>query len=146
MNIEIINDNLFSISKEYIILHCISLDCEMGCGVALQIQHLFPNIKNYLKQVIKDKNIKHYPAVILYNKDGFNIFNLITKQYYHSKPSYKSIRTCLCQIAYYCEANNITKIAMPRIGCGYDKLKWDKVYSIIHDVFNNSNIEIKIFI
>lgn len=41
-----------------------------------------------------------------------------------------------------CKANNINKVAMPRIGCGLDRLEWDKVSEIIQDVFKDTNIEI----
>lgn len=34
------------------------------------------------------------------------------------------------------------KIGMPLIGCGLDRLKWDKVSEIIKDVFADTDIEI----
>ena len=40
--------------------------------------------------------------------------------------------------------NGIRKIAMPIIGCGLDGLKWDKVSTIIKNIFNNTDIEILI--
>lgn len=36
----------------------------------------------------------------------------------------------------------VIKIAMPIIGCGLDKLSWNKVSDIIKDVFMNTNMEI----
>ena len=41
-----------------------------------------------------------------------------------------------------CETENITKIAMPKIGCGLDKLKWEDVSSAIKEIFADSQIEI----
>ena len=41
-----------------------------------------------------------------------------------------------------CKANNIKKVAMPVIGCGLDKLKWDKVSKIIKNIFKDIDIEI----
>jgi O-acetyl-ADP-ribose deacetylase (regulator of RNase III) len=38
----------------------------------------------------------------------------------------------------------ITKLAMPRIGCGLDRLQWTNVYDIICEVFEDMNIEIVI--
>lgn len=40
------------------------------------------------------------------------------------------------------EARNIHKIAMPTIGCGLDRLQWDKVSEIIKEVFKDSDLEI----
>lgn len=41
-----------------------------------------------------------------------------------------------------CQKETITKIAMPVIGCGLDKLSWDKVSEAIKEVFSDSDIEI----
>ena len=36
----------------------------------------------------------------------------------------------------------IDRIAMPRIGCGLDRLKWPLVRALIKDVFRDEDIEI----
>jgi O-acetyl-ADP-ribose deacetylase (regulator of RNase III) len=41
-----------------------------------------------------------------------------------------------------CLEQGITKIGMPQIGCGLDRLKWDKVKAIIAQTFENTEIEI----
>ena len=41
-----------------------------------------------------------------------------------------------------CEELGVNKIAMPRIGCGLDKLDWWKVRDIIFDVLDDTDIEI----
>lgn len=40
------------------------------------------------------------------------------------------------------QENNIEKIAMPKIGCGLDKLNWCDVSSAIKEIFADSSIEI----
>ena len=37
-----------------------------------------------------------------------------------------------------------TKLAMPKIGCGLDKLSWSQVYDIICEVFEDMDIDIVI--
>ena len=39
---------------------------------------------------------------------------------------------------------NVTKLAMPWIGCGLDRLNKDEVYNIICEVFEDMDIEIVI--
>ena len=34
---------------------------------------------------------------------------------------------------------------MPRIGCGLDRLNWDDVKILINEVFENSEVKIKVF-
>ncbi|MNP82819.1 hypothetical protein D3C76_1815830 [compost metagenome] len=41
-----------------------------------------------------------------------------------------------------CVEQEISKLAMPQIGCGLDRLKWDKVSSIIQDTFADTDVEI----
>lgn len=43
-----------------------------------------------------------------------------------------------------CEDFAITKLAMPLIGCGLDKLVWEQVKDVIEDVFEETDIEILI--
>ena len=38
----------------------------------------------------------------------------------------------------------ITKLAMPLIGCGLDKLEWNRVKDVIEDVFDDTDVEILI--
>ena len=34
------------------------------------------------------------------------------------------------------------KIAMPKIGCGLDRLKWEDVEQMLHNVFDSRDVEI----
>lgn len=88
-----------------------------------------------------------------------NVFNLITKDKYWEKPTYDSLREALLEMKetiegkLYCNEyykviddrlvdKNINKLVMPKIGCGLDKLSWDKVESMIKEIFEDLNIEI----
>lgn len=42
-------------------------------------------------------------------------------------------------------ANNVTKLAIPKIGCGIDKLEWIKVKEILYDVFDGDVVEIVVY-
>ena len=43
------------------------------------------------------------------------------------------------------ERHNIAEIGLPRLGNGYDKLHWPTVFSLLYQIFFNSNIKIVIF-
>lgn len=70
------------------------------------------------------------------------VFNLITKERYFQKPTYRSLANALIEMRDLCCKNHIEKIAMPKIGCGLDRLKWDQVKGLIDDVFRGCDIEI----
>ena len=138
-----IKGNLFDMSKEYSLAHCISLDCALGAGIAKEFQNRYPNMVNKLRAHISQNRIKTIPIVLSY-KIGPNryIFNLVTKEKYWQKPTYDTLGPTLVQMKNYCIYNNIDKIAMPLIGCGLDRLKWNSVSQMIKDIFNDTDIEI----
>lgn len=133
--------NLFELDQKYALVHCISLDCAMGQGIAIEFDKRFKDMKNTLIKKIKSNNLKH-PITIIHNSDNFQIFNLITKEKYWYKPTYKTITECIKQMAYLCDKYQIKNLAMPKIGCGLDKLQWDKVKLIIEQEFKDLDIEI----
>lgn len=72
------------------------------------------------------------------------VFNLVTKQKYWQKPTYATLRGALVDMRNQAVDMEVKKIAMPRIGCGLDKLNWEKVMKIINDVFVDTDIDIVI--
>ena len=81
------------------------------------------------------KNIKIGDCLIVNN-----IANLITKHYVNEKPTYNNLLISLLNLKKYCENNNIKTLIMPKIGCGLDKLNWNKVKNLLYDNFNNYKI------
>ena len=74
-----------------------------------------------------------------------HIFYLVTKQKYFQKPTMKALQSSLEAMRKLCEENQIRRLAMPRIGCGLDRLSWEKVAPMIKKTFNGLNIEIEIY-
>lgn len=64
------------------------------------------------------------------------IYYLITKQNYWEKPTYEAMNACLATLRNLCLNHGTKTIAMPRIGCGLDRLKWENVRAAIQRVFN----------
>ena len=69
---------------------------------------------------------------------------MCTKEKFYQKPTYQDLGKTLLTMKTHMEKNNITKLAMPRIGCGLDKLDWSIVKNLISDVFKNYNGDISI--
>lgn len=40
---------------------------------------------------------------------------------------------------------DVGKLAMPKIGCGLDRLNWDDVSYLIQDIFKDIDIEIRVY-
>lgn len=131
--------DLFTVDGKYYLAHCISSDCAMGAGIAVQFQKKF-NLRGKLLRY-SDETRKH-PTCILVDR----VFNLITKERYWHKPTYSSLYSSLNIMRTIAETNNIEYIAMPRIGSGLDRLQWGRVREMIQDTFEDSDIEILICI
>ena len=128
-----IYDDLFNVSEEYYLAHCISADAAMGAGIAVSFIKNFPQITT----LRNDKNLQSGQCVKI-----DRVFNLITKEKYWNKPTYDSLQQSLESAKNICIENNITKLAMPTIGCGIDQLNWDLVKSIILNIFKDTDMEI----
>ena len=134
--------DLFAVPKEYYLAHCISADFGMGKGIALEFNKRF-NMKNILQTKYPDHvngwhKYRYIGKCILEGR----VLNLVTKERYFHKPTYESIENALSEMESMCRCHGIKKVAMPIIGCGLDRLQWDKVSKIIKDVFEDTDIEI----
>lgn len=133
--------DLFSVSEDYYLAHCISADFGMGKGIVVEFNKRF-DMKNKLQtkypNFINDYHHYRYGGMALI--EG-RVINLITKERYWQKPTYETLRNALnnarIRLPLDCK-----KIAMPVIGCGLDRLEWSKVSDIIKDVFSDTDIEI----
>ena len=130
---------LFTVSQGYYLAHCISADFTLGSGIA----KIFDEIYN-----MRYKLFKNYPR---YEYDNLgdvllvdNVFNLVTKEKGRDKPTYYSLEGALVSMKDMMKDLDITKLAMPLIGCGLDKLNWDMVLEIIEDTFTDMDVEILI--
>ena len=133
-----IKKDLFSVTEEYYLAHCISSDFIMGGGIAVPFNKKF-NLKEQLKQLEKtDPSILEHPTCILLGK----VFNLITKNLVYHKPTYFTMTKALKKMREICDEKRITKLAMPKIGSGIDRLEWNKVREIIKNEFSDTDIEI----
>lgn len=133
--------DLFAVPEEYYLAHCISADFGMGKGIVVEFNKRFD-----MKTILQSKypnfinDYHHYKWGGMALIEG-RVINLITKERYWHKPTYETMREAL-NIARIRLPEDCKKIAMPVIGCGLDKLQWNKVSEIIKEVFNNTDIEI----
>ena len=112
--------------------HCVSQDMRMGAGIALQFRNRF--------------GIPEFTTTI----GGFviheNNYHLVTKRHYWNKPSYTSLQRAVEAMRDDASNKGITDIHMPRIGSGLDKLEWSRVEQMLQNVFEDSGIQIHIYV
>lgn len=144
-----INKDLFSVGGDYALAHCISADFALGAGIATEFVKRY-DMKMKLK-ILRPKyvseweahpNKENYGDMIVVKCNNTNICNLITKEFYWKKPTIISLEKSLIKLKDWAIENDINRIAMPKIGCGLDKLKWEDVSKLLKKVFNDTGIEI----
>ena len=134
--------DLFSVPEEYYLAHCISADFGMGKGIVVEFNKRF-NMKQVLQTKYPDflNQWSHHKWTYQCILEG-RVFNLVTKERYFHKPTYESLYGSLLIMKRLAIQNGVTKIAMPTIGCGLDRLNWDVVKYYIRQVFSDTDIEI----
>jgi O-acetyl-ADP-ribose deacetylase (regulator of RNase III) len=152
MTLRYVTGDLFTADKDCALAHCISSDYAMGAGIA----------KAFTKMGVKDAIIKLCGTPTVYSDkrtdrwenigycipvtvNGRRIFNLVTKERYWQKPTLKTMAEALDHMKKHISFTKCTKIAMPRIGCGLDKLQWADVEQLIQKTFEGTDIEIIVY-
>jgi hypothetical protein len=138
MTITIENRDLFTVPQGYYLAHCISADFALGAGIA----KIFDEVYNMRFKLFREHDEYFYDGGDALLID--NVFNLVTKPRCYHKPTYGALREALETMKNVMEMNATTKLAMPKIGCGLDRLEWDRVFDIICEVFEDTDVEVLI--
>lgn len=132
--------DLFTVPQGYYLAHCISGDYALGAGIAKQF------VENYNMRFKLHKNFPIPDGEKFANVGQAllvdNVFNLVTKARVFHKPTYESLYDTLLDMRVQCENLDISRLAIPLLGCGLDRLNWEQVKDIIEDVFDSTDIEI----
>ena len=129
------NGDVFTAGEDFYLAHCISQDCKLGAGIAVQFNKRF-ELKYKLSRITVAN-----PDCVLVGR----IFNLVTKEKYWLKPTYETLKQSLEKMKTICLEKGIKKVAMPKIGSGLDKLNWNKVEQQIADLFKDTDLEIHLY-
>jgi len=133
----------------------------MCAGLNLQFRCKFGHVDE-----LKRQN-RHTGNVAVLEQDGRYIYNLITKERSHEKCTYTALYYALLAMREHMvrrisfkdirdhskshlnflfqREHGVTKLAIPRLGCGIDRLDWLRVRSLLDLVFAEDNVDIIAF-
>jgi O-acetyl-ADP-ribose deacetylase (regulator of RNase III) len=97
----------------------------MSAGIAVKFSNLFGG-----KDELKNQNVNIGEVAWLYRNDRY-IYYLVTKENYWNKPTYDNFRTSIRNLFILCVKHDVKSLSIPKLGCGLDKLQWDRVKQII---------------
>lgn len=137
--------NLFTVKGDVYFAHCVAGDYGLGAGIALDFAKRY-----HMKEKLNAQYPIPYDEIGSYDYGYYvgrallveNVFNLVTKKISSQKPTYESLMTCLYDLEYHCRHLGVKKLVIPRIGCGLDRLNWNKVREMIQEVFVDDDIDI----
>jgi len=117
--------------------HCVSEDFAMGAGIALEFRTRFGLVDELKAQKRQVGDV----AYIQHDGHGY-LFYLVTKSRYWEKPTYSVLQECLEQLHALCTEFGVKAIAMPRIGCGLDRLQWNVVQQLIESTMKGIDVQV----
>ncbi len=142
MNIVEKQMNLFAVSKDNYLVHCISSDFALGAGIAKEFRNR-GTARQLEMRYSKNWWIGH-GYCLMTDIPGFKgVYNLVTKERYFNKPTYFTLEEALMnlkrELGYpgVADENGAINIAMPYIGCGLDRLQWNEVKEVIYKVLGD---------
>ena len=119
------------------IFHCVSEDLRYGKGLAKQIKEKFGNMDLVAAQC------SMVGQVAVTRVGNRVIFHLVSKKFYHGKPTMASLAKCLSELKKKALIMNISCMQAPKfLSCGLDRLSWRAVLTLVKDVFQDSGIDI----
>ena len=126
--------DLFDVSDDYYLAHCVASDICMGAGIAVPM-----NARFGLRQALRDsgESLEH-PTCVLVGR----VFNLVTKAESWQKPTVPDFLASLRMMRDQCVDLGVERLAMPRLGCGLDGLRWPDVKRAIQADFFETDVDV----
>lgn len=141
MKINEIKKDLFQIDNAALV-HCISSDFAMGKGIAVRFRNM--GVKTALHNQYDANTWTGHGYCLPVYFNGLTVYNMVTKAKYFEKPTYTTFKEALTELKDKAVKDNCKNLAMPKIGCGLDRLDWTRVRKIIEEVFADCDINITV--
>lgn len=128
--------NIFTVSDEYSLGHCVATDLLMYSGISMMFRNTFGRVAELRRQ---------RPCVgktLELQVGSRYIFYLVTRKRSYHQPTYNSIWDALHSLRSRCLTLNIKKLAIPKLVTSLDELDWEIIRSMIEVVFRFTAIEI----
>lgn len=143
VHLEVRRGDLFLDRESQVFAHCVSRDFAMGAGIALKFKEYYSNAIELASKMLpvgktaflntrKKKAVRESSPFAVPQFVGY----MITKKFFYDKPTMEDLEKALRDLKHHMGVHSMTRLAIPRIGCGLDKLKWPSVKALIKRVMS----------
>jgi O-acetyl-ADP-ribose deacetylase (regulator of RNase III) len=142
--IHYVNGDLFDTDAE-IIAHGCNCRGGYGSGVAGIMAKKYPKARHYYLDKYDEEGWKLGDVQFVTQWNGKVIANCATQDAYYPRDrvhaDYDAIKICMEKVKQFAKSKNM-KIAIPKIGAGLAGGDWNKIVSILNDVFSDYDVTI----
>jgi O-acetyl-ADP-ribose deacetylase (regulator of RNase III) len=141
MPIEYVAGDLFAgAHRPAVLAHGCNCQGSMGAGIAVQFRERYPAMYEAYRAMCQASPRQFNPGdAWLWREDGEpRVFNLATQErYWRGRATYEWLESALRAMREQADAEDVTRLAMPRVGAGPGGLSWTKVKAIIDRAFGD---------
>lgn len=130
--------SIFELPNTTCLAHCISADYHMERGIAAEFKQKFE-----ITEETKIQNNLAGDCAILEMENKY-IYNLVTKTNFNDKPKLNDLASSVNKMITHCKQYSVKALAMPRIGCNRDGLKWEDVKKLLIEATAGMDLTITI--
>lgn len=153
--------DLFQDDEAQVFAHCVSRDLAMGAGIATSFRDNYGRLDEVMLMMVpvgktawmnyrsqrrlqalkysssssSSSSVPKAPGKPKFAIPQF-VCHMVTKKRFFEKPTMDSLELCIRELKEHMGRWGMTKLAIPRLGCGLDKLDWDDVKAMIRRVFS----------
>ena len=119
----------------------------MGAGLALAFKKYFPGLYQAYRKACAQGVFEREGLFTFSINDRRKVLCFPTKHHWQQDSDIELIERGLKILAGgYCAKHGITKLALPTLGCGLGKLKWEAVRPLIYKHLDPLDLEVGIFL
>ena len=73
------------------------------------------------------------------------IYNLVTKEKFCDKPNLSRLSKTLEAMKIHASMNSVSTVAIPKLGCGLDRMNWQEVVKLLRDIFAYADVQLVVY-
>ena len=142
------NDDIFRSSAQ-VLVNTVNCKGVMGKGIALEFKRRFPDCHRQYDKTCREGKLKPGGLVYVERNNLFgdkDIVHFATKDHWRGKSRIEWIDMGLANLVRELQNRHISSVAIPTLGCGLGRLKWEDVKPLIEKYFADSGIEVEIYL